>query len=82
MTAGSSLYGIVGAFLAVPVAACMAVVIRYIGEQIDRRLDEQDAADAGPPDVGDAATDNDTGSNSTGRTGTGTGSLPGLPDPA
>ncbi|MCM6773278.1 AI-2E family transporter [Nocardia sp. CDC159] len=35
VTAGGSLYGIVGAFLAVPVAAVAAVVIRYIGEQID-----------------------------------------------
>ncbi|MEU7218720.1 AI-2E family transporter [Nocardia iowensis] len=35
VTAGASLYGVVGAFLAVPVAAVAAVVIRYIGEQID-----------------------------------------------
>ncbi|WP_330252688.1 AI-2E family transporter [Nocardia sp. NBC_00565] len=35
VTAGSALYGIVGAFLAVPVAAVAAVVLRYIGEQID-----------------------------------------------
>ncbi|MEV0297441.1 AI-2E family transporter [Nocardia sp. NPDC050710] len=35
VTAGGSLYGIVGAFLAVPVVAIIAVVIRYIGEQID-----------------------------------------------
>ncbi|MBF6175848.1 AI-2E family transporter [Nocardia blacklockiae] len=35
VTAGGSLFGIVGAFLAVPVAAVVAVVIRYIGEQID-----------------------------------------------
>ncbi|MFI6216938.1 AI-2E family transporter [Nocardia brasiliensis] len=35
VTAGGSLYGIVGAFLAVPVAAIVAVVVRYIGEQID-----------------------------------------------
>lgn len=35
VTAGSSLYGIVGAFLAVPVVAVVAVVVRYIGEQID-----------------------------------------------
>ncbi|MBF6320186.1 AI-2E family transporter [Nocardia cyriacigeorgica] len=35
VTAGGSLYGIVGAFLAVPVAAVAAVVIRYVGEQID-----------------------------------------------
>nr|WP_051133478.1 AI-2E family transporter [Nocardia paucivorans] len=35
VTAGASLYGITGAFLAVPVVAVVAVVIRYIGEQID-----------------------------------------------
>ncbi|WP_406272652.1 AI-2E family transporter [Nocardia sp. NBC_00881] len=35
ITAGGSLYGIVGAFLAVPVAAIVAVIVRYIGEQID-----------------------------------------------
>ncbi|MFE6921364.1 AI-2E family transporter [Nocardia sp. NPDC057663] len=41
VTAGGSLYGITGAFLAVPVVAMIAVVIRYIGEQID--------AATGPP---------------------------------
>ncbi|WP_051021656.1 AI-2E family transporter [Nocardia araoensis] len=35
VTAGGSLYGIVGAFLAVPVVAMVAVVLRYVGEQID-----------------------------------------------
>ncbi|WP_433756812.1 AI-2E family transporter [Nocardia sp. CA-135398] len=35
ITAGGSLYGIVGAFLAVPVAAVIAVIVRYLGEQID-----------------------------------------------
>ena len=35
VTAGGSLFGIIGAFLAVPAAAVGAVVIRYIGEQID-----------------------------------------------
>lgn len=35
ITAGASLYGVVGAFLAVPVAAVIAVVARYLGEQID-----------------------------------------------
>ncbi|HEX6344263.1 AI-2E family transporter [Umezawaea sp.] len=36
VTAGSSLYGIAGAFLAVPVAATVAVVLRYLSEVIDR----------------------------------------------
>ncbi|MET9025673.1 AI-2E family transporter [Nocardia sp. NPDC004168] len=43
VTAGGSLYGIVGAFLAVPVVAIAAVVLRYLGEQID-------AATAPPPE--------------------------------
>jgi putative heme transporter len=34
---GSTLFGIVGAFLAVPVAAVAAVVLRYISEQVDLR---------------------------------------------
>ncbi|WP_328404970.1 AI-2E family transporter [Nocardia sp. NBC_00403] len=46
ITAGGSLYGIVGAFLAVPFAAVVAVTIRYIGEQID-------AATTPPPEVGE-----------------------------
>ncbi|GAA4865398.1 AI-2E family transporter [Actinomycetospora straminea] len=35
VTAGSSLAGIAGAFLAVPVAAVIAEILRYIGQQID-----------------------------------------------
>jgi putative heme transporter len=37
VTAGSTLYGIAGAFLAVPAAAAFAVVVRYLGELIDVR---------------------------------------------
>ncbi|MBF0660686.1 AI-2E family transporter [Rhodococcus sp. BL-253-APC-6A1W] len=57
VTAGSSLFGIVGAFLAVPVAAVAAVVIRYIGEQIDSRSAEVDPDDATKalPAPGDAS---------------------------
>jgi len=40
VTAGSSLYGIAGAFLAVPVAATAAVVLRYLSEVIDQRSAE------------------------------------------
>ena len=40
VTAGSSLAGIAGAFLAVPVAAVIAEILRYFGEQIDRRTGE------------------------------------------
>lgn len=60
VTAGSTLYGIAGAFLAVPVVAAVAVVLRYLGEVIDRgsapqpavpdRPDEPDRVpDAEPP---------------------------------
>ena len=38
VTAGGSVFGIVGAFLAVPAAAVAAVLVRYIGEQIDERV--------------------------------------------
>jgi predicted PurR-regulated permease PerM len=53
VTAGASLFGIIGAFLAVPVAAVTAVVIRYIGEQIDARSVERE------PGQGDDAEDDD-----------------------
>nr|WP_211243217.1 AI-2E family transporter [Rhodococcus oryzae] len=64
VTAGGSMFGIVGAFLAVPVAAVVAVVIRYIGEQVDLKLDDRDRdagteADAGAEpatEPGDLAT--------------------------
>ncbi|MEV0251604.1 AI-2E family transporter [Nocardia sp. NPDC050712] len=52
VTAGGSLYGIVGAFLAVPVAAVVAVIIRYIGEQID--LETGVATEPGAPEEVDA----------------------------
>ncbi len=47
VTAGGSLFGIAGAFFAVPVAAVAAVVVRYLGEVA--------AADGGPPAPGPAA---------------------------
>ncbi|MEV0062102.1 AI-2E family transporter [Nocardia sp. NPDC050718] len=57
VTAGGSLYGITGAFLAVPVVAMVAVVIRYIGEQIDAatgappaEADESDIEESVVPD--------------------------------
>ncbi|MBD0322868.1 MAG: AI-2E family transporter [Aldersonia sp.] len=46
VTAGGSLYGIAGAFLAVPVAAVVAVLIRYLGEQIDEAVAVPEAAAA------------------------------------
>jgi predicted PurR-regulated permease PerM len=40
VTLGASTFGVVGAFLAVPVAATAAVVIRYYGEQVGRQAGE------------------------------------------
>jgi predicted PurR-regulated permease PerM len=55
VTAGSSLYGIAGAFLAVPVAATGATVLRYLFAQVDK-TSEDDATDApGDPEAADAA---------------------------
>ena len=45
VAAGGTLYGIVGAFLAVPVAAVAAVGLRYLGEQIDLRTGDVVASD-------------------------------------
>lgn len=45
VTAGGSLYGIAGAFLAVPVTAAAATVLRYLSAQLDR-TSEDDATDA------------------------------------
>ena len=42
VTAGSSLAGIIGAFLAVPVAALLAVGYRYARDQLDGRHPERD----------------------------------------
>jgi predicted PurR-regulated permease PerM len=38
VAAGSTLYGIAGAFLSVPVVAAGAVVVRYLGERVDARV--------------------------------------------
>ena len=45
VAAGGTLYGIIGAFLAVPVLAVVAVILRYIGEQIDLRTGDVTASD-------------------------------------
>jgi predicted PurR-regulated permease PerM len=47
VTAGSTLYGIAGAFLSVPVVAAAAVVVRYLDERIAART----AGDVPPPRV-------------------------------
>ncbi|MEJ8281667.1 AI-2E family transporter [Pseudonocardia spirodelae] len=56
VTAGGSLYGIAGAFLAVPVAAVVAVLMRYLGEQIDTRDRRLVGTDADPATTPAAAT--------------------------
>ncbi|MCX6406386.1 MAG: AI-2E family transporter [Propionibacteriales bacterium] len=41
VTAGGTLFGVTGAFLAVPVAAASAELFRYLNEQVDRSVDPQ-----------------------------------------
>ncbi len=53
VTAGSSLAGIIGAFLAVPVAALLAVGYRYARDQLDGRHPERDEQGRVPELVGD-----------------------------
>jgi putative heme transporter len=45
---GGTLFGIIGAFLAVPVAAVVATILRYTGEQIDLRTGELRPEDVQP----------------------------------
>jgi predicted PurR-regulated permease PerM len=59
VTGGGTLYGITGAFLAVPVVAVVAVVVRYISEQIDVAVAEAGPAEEGVADP--AAPEVDTG---------------------
>jgi predicted PurR-regulated permease PerM len=49
VTAGSTLYGIAGAFLAVPVVAGAAVVLRYLSERADARASGASAPRVDPP---------------------------------
>jgi predicted PurR-regulated permease PerM len=50
VTAGGTLFGITGAFLAVPVAATAAEILRYVNERIDAAV-----AESAPPEDSDAA---------------------------
>ncbi len=45
VTAGGTLFGIPGAFLAVPVAATLVVLMRYLSEQVDLRAGDLTAAE-------------------------------------
>jgi predicted PurR-regulated permease PerM len=49
VTAGTTLYGIPGAFLSVPVTAAASVVVRYLGERIDAREPGTWPTHADPP---------------------------------
>ncbi|MBW0106329.1 AI-2E family transporter, partial [Pseudonocardia sp. KRD291] len=65
VTAGSTLYGIAGAFLSVPVTAAAAVVLRYLGEMIDERTGARPspadgAADGPGAGTADPEPDDDT----------------------
>lgn len=53
VTLGASLFGVIGAFLAVPVAATAAVVLRYYGEQVGRRAGEDPPPEADEDDAGE-----------------------------
>jgi predicted PurR-regulated permease PerM len=50
VTAGGTLFGITGAFLAVPVAATTAEILRYVNERIDQAVSE-----SAPPQDSEAA---------------------------
>jgi predicted PurR-regulated permease PerM len=50
VAAGGTLFGITGAFLAVPVAATTAEILRYVNERIDAAV-----AESAPPEDSDAA---------------------------
>lgn len=54
VTGGSALYGIAGAFLAVPAVAAAAVVLRYLGERVDERTGVAGTPDASSEDPGPA----------------------------
>ena len=45
VAAGGTLFGIIGAFLAVPILAVVAVMLRYTGEQIDLRTGDVTASE-------------------------------------
>ncbi|MDF2824370.1 MAG: hypothetical protein K0R68_1778, partial [Mycobacterium sp.] len=48
VTLGASTFGVIGAFLAVPVAAAVAVIVRYYGEQVGARAGEHPPGDTEP----------------------------------
>jgi predicted PurR-regulated permease PerM len=66
VTLGASTFGVIGAFLAVPVAAALAVIIRYYGEQVSERAGEatpHPEPDEGDPDGDESVTAGDENAN-------------------
>jgi len=55
VAAGGSLFGITGAFLAVPVVATAAEILRYVNEQIDKQVSVHAPAEDRRGALGDAA---------------------------
>ncbi|WP_304118660.1 AI-2E family transporter [Mycolicibacterium bacteremicum] len=55
VTLGASTFGVIGAFLAVPVAAAVAVIVRYYDEQVAERAGENIGPE--PPPEDEAAKD-------------------------
>ncbi|WP_293780741.1 AI-2E family transporter [uncultured Aeromicrobium sp.] len=59
VTAGGSMFGITGAFLAVPVAAVVVEILRYLNEQVDEQVSPEappeDRRGAVDPDAEDAS---------------------------
>lgn len=51
VAAGGTIFGIVGAFLAVPIAASVMTVLRYMNEQIDLKTESRDTAGGEPSAV-------------------------------
>jgi putative heme transporter len=59
VTAGSALFGIAGAFLAVPVVAVAAEILRYLGDQIDAKTAAPVAPDQVPAPLPEAGPDDE-----------------------
>jgi predicted PurR-regulated permease PerM len=57
VTGGGTRYGIIGAFLAVPVVACVVVLLRYLSEQVDLAADPGGAVEGGEPAADPHGTD-------------------------
>jgi hypothetical protein len=52
VTGGGTRYGIIGAFLAVPVVACVVVLLRYLSERVDVAARSTEPEEGGEPGSG------------------------------